>query len=33
MVIAILSRQILAANVDDGVTGGEKSRVSGADEG
>ncbi len=33
MVVAILVRVVFAANVDDGVTGGEESWVTGADEG
>lgn len=33
MVVAILSRVIFAANVDDGVTSGKKSRVTGANKG
>lgn len=32
MVIPILGRVIFAANVDDGVTGREKSWVAGANE-
>ena len=33
VVVAVLGRVILAAHVDDGVTGREKSGVTGADEG
>ena len=33
MVIAILSRVIFAADIDDSVTGGEKTGVTGAKEG
>ena len=33
MVVAILSRVVFAADVYDSVTGGEKSRVTGAKEG
>ena len=33
VVVAVLGRMVLAAHVDDGVTGGEESGVTGADEG
>ena len=33
VVVAVLGRMVLAAHVDDGVAGGEKSGVTGADEG
>ena len=33
MVVAIVGRAIFAAHVDDSVTGREKGRVAGADEG
>lgn len=33
MVVAILSRVVFAANVDDSVASGEKSWIAGADEG
>ena len=33
MIVAVLSRVIFAANVDDSVTSRKKSRVTGANEG
>lgn len=33
VVVAVLGRVILSAHVDNGVAGGEESRVTGADEG
>ena len=33
VVVAVLGRVVLAAHVDDGVTGGEESGVTGANEG
>lgn len=33
VVVAILGRMVFATNIDDGVTGGEKSWVTGAYQG